>query len=52
MPVVESRKNRRIAAIRRMMAALAPGEVTVYEDEADIHLFNPKIRLDWMNRGQ
>ncbi len=26
-------------------------DVVVYEDEVDIHL-NPKIGLDWMNRGQ
>ncbi len=34
-----------------MLAELPPNEVAVYEDEVDIHL-NPKIGLDWMNRGQ
>ena len=44
-------KDRRIRAIRRLARSLPAGEVAVYEDEVDIHL-NPKIGLDWMNRGQ
>ena len=34
-----------------MLDDLPADEVAVYEDEVDIHL-NPKIGLDWMNRGQ
>jgi len=44
-------KNRRIKAIRRLLAASSPWEVVVFEDEVDIHL-NPKIGWDWMVRGQ
>jgi transposase len=44
-------KNRRISAIQSVVQTLAPGEAAVYLDEVDIHL-NPKIGLDWMNRGQ
>ncbi len=44
-------KNRRIRTIRTLLADLPAEEVAVYEDEVDIHL-NPKIGLDWMNRGQ
>jgi len=44
------RRNRRLAQIGRTLAALGPGEVAVYLDEVDVHL-NPKIGLDWMNRG-
>jgi putative transposase len=44
-------KDRRIRAIRRLARSLPANEVVVYEDEVDIHL-NPKIGLDWMNRGQ
>jgi transposase len=44
-------KTRRINALRRLIAALPPGEVAVYEDEVDVHL-NPKIGLDWMGLGQ
>ncbi len=43
-------KNRRLAAIRRAVAAVGPGEVAYYLDEVDVHL-NPKIGPDWMNRG-
>ena len=44
-------KNRRIREIKALLANLPPGEVGVYQDEMDVHL-NPKIGLDWMNRGQ
>jgi transposase len=44
-------KNRRIRQIRALLDNLPDDEVVVYEDEVDIHL-NPKIGLDWMNRGQ
>jgi transposase len=50
-PWPEAAKNRRLAAIRRAIGALEPGEVAVYLDEVDIHL-NPKIGPDWMNRGK
>ena len=44
-------KNKRIRQIRALVDNLPDDEVAVYEDEVDIHL-NPKIGLDWMNRGQ
>jgi transposase len=50
-PWGEAAKNKRLGAIRRLLASLPEDEVAVYEDEVDIHL-NPKIGLDWMNRGQ
>lgn len=50
-PWSEAAKNRRLAAIRRAIAAMAEKEVAVYLDEIDIHL-NPKIGSDWMNRGK
>jgi transposase len=54
-PIVECslsdrQERRRLAAIRRLLAELPADEVAVYEDEIDIHL-NPKIGIDWMNRG-
>jgi transposase len=45
------RKNRRLRAIRDLLAALPRGHVAVYTDEVDVHL-NPKIGLDWMGYGQ
>jgi transposase len=50
-PWSQQAKEQRLAAIRRCLGHLARDEVAVYEDEVDIHL-NPKIGLDWMNRGQ
>lgn len=50
-PWSQAAKNKRIRALRQRVANLPPGEVAVYQDEVDIHL-NPKIGLDWMNRGQ
>jgi transposase len=44
-------KNKRIRAIGQVLANARSDEAVVYEDEVDIHL-NPKIGLDWMNRGQ
>lgn len=44
-------KNKRLRQIRDLLEKLPPEEVAVYQDEVDIHL-NPKIGLDWMNRGQ
>jgi transposase len=49
-PWSDAAKARRIAAINRMRARCHRHDVVVYEDEVDIHL-NPKIGLDWMNRG-
>jgi len=45
------RKNRRLRAIRDLLAALPRRHVAVYADEVDVHL-NPKIGLDWMGYGQ
>ena len=50
-PWSETAKNRRLRRIRRVLARLPKSEVAVYLDEVDVHL-NPKIGLDWMNRGQ
>jgi transposase len=49
-PWPKARRNRRLAQIDQTLEALGPGEVAVYLDEVDVHL-NPKIGLDWMNRG-
>jgi transposase len=43
-------KQRRSRWIRRLLKSLPSNEVACYEDKVDIHL-NPKIGLDWMNRG-
>jgi transposase len=45
------RKNRRLRAIRDLLATWPRRHVAVYADEVDIHL-NPKIGLDWMGYGQ
>lgn len=44
-------KRRRLRKIRDLVNHCPANEVVVYEDEVDIHL-NPKIGLDWMNRGE
>lgn len=49
-PWPKRRRNKRLAEIEQALDALPPGEVAVYLDEVDVHL-NPKIGLDWMNRG-
>ena len=49
-PWPKRRRQRRMREIRNVLKALPPDEITVYLDEVDIHL-NPKIGLDWMNRG-
>jgi transposase len=49
-PWPKRRRNRHLARIDRTLATLGPGEVAVWLDEVDVHL-NPKIGLDWMNRG-
>jgi transposase len=43
-------KELRLAAIRAVVENLPPDQAAVYLDEVDVHL-NPKIGLDWMNRG-
>lgn len=50
-PWPEARKKRRLREIARLPASCPAGEPVVHADEVDIHL-NPKIGLDWMNRGQ
>jgi len=49
-PWPDSRRKRHLARLRRTLASLPAGHVAVYLDEVDVHL-NPKIGLDWMNRG-
>jgi transposase len=44
------RRQRRIAALRRLAASASDENVVVYADEVDIHL-NPKIGPDWMLPG-
>lgn len=43
-------KELRLAAIRAVLENLPADQAAVYLDEVDVHL-NPKIGLDWMNRG-
>jgi len=50
-PWPRRRRNRLLAAINQTLGALPAGHVAVYLDEVDVHL-NPKIGLDWMNRGR
>ncbi len=50
-PWPDSRRKRHLAKLRRTLASLPAGHVAVYLDEVDVHL-NPKIGLDWMNRGR
>ncbi len=50
-PWSEDAKNKRLRNIERLVAKIPAREVVLYEDEVDIHL-NPKIGLDWMNRGE
>ena len=49
-PWPKRRRDRRLAQIDQTLSTLGPGEVAVWLDEVDVHL-NPKIGLDWMNRG-
>lgn len=49
-PWPKRRKTRRLRELRALAEHPPCGEVVLYEDEVDIHL-NPKIGLDWMNRG-
>jgi len=49
-PLSDRQKRRRLKGIEDLITNCPASEVVVYEDEVDIHL-NPKIGLDWMNRG-
>lgn len=44
------RRQRRIAALRRLAASASEEHIVVYADEVDIHL-NPRIGPDWMLPG-
>lgn len=50
-PWPKAAKQARLQAIERLVRTCPAREVVLYADEVDIHL-NPKIGLDWMNRGQ
>jgi transposase len=50
-PWPKAKKQRKLRALRTLAAQSQRGEEVVYADEVDVHL-NPKIGLDWMNRGQ
>jgi len=49
-PWRKAAKTRRLQQLARLVNNLPEEELIFYEDEVDIHL-NPKIGLDWMNRG-
>ena len=49
-PWATAAKTRRLKEIQHLLDHLPANQVAVMEDEVDIHL-NPKIGLDWMNRG-
>ena len=54
-PVVEcpwppELRDKTLRALRRLEKRASDDEPVVYADEADVHL-NPKVGLDWMNRG-
>jgi transposase len=49
-PWSRSRRERRLAELRRLLEKLPSREVALYEDEVDIHL-NPRSGPDWMLRG-
>lgn len=49
-PWAKAAKQARLAEIRSTLNNLPAGHAAVYLDEVDVHL-NPKIGLDWMNRG-
>jgi len=50
-PWRKAAREARLQSIEQLVKTCPPQDVVVYEDEVDIHL-NPKIGLDWMNRGQ
>lgn len=50
-PWPRARRKARLREIEQVAKSARAGEVVVFADEVDIHL-NPKIGLDWMNRGR
>lgn len=50
-PWPKAKRIRRLREIARLPESCPPSEPVLHADEVDIHL-NPKIGLDWMNRGQ
>lgn len=50
-PWPRRQKELRLAAIRAVLDNLPADQAAVYLDEVDVHL-NPKVGLDWMNRGK
>jgi transposase len=50
-PWKKEQRKRRLAYLRKLVATSPKRDTVFYEDEVDIHL-NPKIGLDWMNRGK
>jgi transposase len=49
-PWPDKLRNKVLRSLRRLEAAASDAEPVVFADEVDIHL-NPKVGLDWMNRG-
>lgn len=49
-PWPATQKNKRLREIADLVNSVPPTEPVLHADEVDIHL-NPKIGLDWMNRG-
>ena len=49
-PWPKREKEARLAEIRALIENLPADQAAVYLDEVDVHL-NPKLGLDWMNRG-
>lgn len=49
-PWPKAQKTRKLRELQNLLDRLPHNEVAFFEDEVDIHL-NPKIGLDWMNRG-
>lgn len=49
-PWPRRQKEARLAEIRSLIENLPADQAAVYLDEVDVHL-NPKVGLDWMNRG-
>jgi transposase len=49
-PWKKAAKTRRLRELAELLEGVPADEPVFYEDEVDIHL-NPKIGLDWMNRG-
>ncbi len=50
-PWPETKRKRRLREIARLTESYPPSEPVVHADEVDFHL-NPKVGLDWMNRGE